>query len=244
MSKKIPRVIIQSFGPPVDKLTHLKTHIMSNVLICTKRGWKYEYYDDEDCRNFLRNYCSVKTQKAYNALPIGAARADLFRYCVLYHKGGVWTDVHFRLINLTIRPESEMVLQVHFGGNCKSLGIGVIGTHAKNPIIRRAIDKCVSNVADLKGSLRGYDIWNVTGPNMFHSVFSIAKPNIAKMIEKKEDLERVKNIDVIQEMLKPKTRRYECYQYNIHTQTFFAINHVEEYEVERKRLKMKHYTEM
>jgi mannosyltransferase OCH1-like enzyme len=69
-------------------------------------------YDDEDCRNFIKNEFEPEVLEAYDQLVPGAYKADLWRYCVLYKTGGIYLDIKFRcepgfsLIEMTDDNES------------------------------------------------------------------------------------------------------------------------------------------
>lgn len=58
-------------------------------------GWDYRFYRDHDITDFIRKHYSEDILASYNRInPLyGAARADLFRYLVMYQCGGVYLDV-------------------------------------------------------------------------------------------------------------------------------------------------------
>jgi hypothetical protein len=69
--------------------------------------FKHYLYDDEDCRQFIKNNFDTEVLNAYDRLIPGAYKADLWRLCVLYKWGGIYLDIKlncingFRLIELT-----------------------------------------------------------------------------------------------------------------------------------------------
>jgi hypothetical protein len=69
-------------------------------------------YDDEDCREFIKENYDSSVLEAYDQLIPGAYKADLWRYCVLYKTGGIYLDIKFRcepgfsLIEMTDDNES------------------------------------------------------------------------------------------------------------------------------------------
>jgi len=85
------------------------------MLECVKKlqndnpEFKYHLYDDNDCRNFIKKYFDNDVLNAYDKLVPGAYKADLWRYCVMYKKGGIYLDIKFqcepgfKLIELTNR---------------------------------------------------------------------------------------------------------------------------------------------
>ena len=55
--------------------------------------WEYHFFDKDDRRNFIKDNFPKKVLDAYDNLIPGAYKADLWRYCVLYIHGGVYTDI-------------------------------------------------------------------------------------------------------------------------------------------------------
>lgn len=55
-------------------------------------GYDVRFYDDDDIEKFIRTHYRY-AWPTYVQLPTGAHRADLFRYLVLYHSGGVYMDI-------------------------------------------------------------------------------------------------------------------------------------------------------
>lgn len=86
----IPKQIFQTFKN--DKLPWLTRFHIKRML---KKNPEYEYhfYDDDKIQNFLKEEFPPEYLKSYNRLTIGAAKADFFRYAILYKKGGVYLDI-------------------------------------------------------------------------------------------------------------------------------------------------------
>lgn len=57
------------------------------------KDYKYEFYDDERIEQFMKESFGPRVYNAYSKLQIGAAKADFFRYAVLYKRGGVYLDL-------------------------------------------------------------------------------------------------------------------------------------------------------
>jgi len=53
-------------------------------------------YDDEECRQFIVDNFDITVVDAYDRLNPGAYKADLWRYCILYKKGGIYLDIKFQ----------------------------------------------------------------------------------------------------------------------------------------------------
>jgi inositol phosphorylceramide mannosyltransferase catalytic subunit len=90
----IPKIIYQTYYSN-------KLPIITKFFIWWMRkrnpDYKYEFFDDARIDNFLKTEYPPDFFKAYQKLAIGAAKADFFRYAVLYKTGGVYVDIDFDL---------------------------------------------------------------------------------------------------------------------------------------------------
>ena len=59
----------------------------------TNPEFKHFLYDDHQCRDFLARECHPHVLRAYDHLVPGAYKADLWRLCILYKKGGIYLDI-------------------------------------------------------------------------------------------------------------------------------------------------------
>tara|TARA_R100000152_G_C6769231_1_gene194988 strand:+ start:273 stop:1136 length:864 start_codon:yes stop_codon:yes gene_type:complete len=96
----IPKIIIQTG----------KDNNHNDAVLAAIQSWKdlnpeyeYKYFTDKDCDEFILQNFHKDVRLAFNLLKPGAMKADLFRYCYLFIKGGVYTD----LDNICIRPIDE-----------------------------------------------------------------------------------------------------------------------------------------
>jgi len=90
--KAIPKIIHQTHSK-----RDLPHEIIRNIaqLRLLNPGWAYRFYDDDDRAAFIRNEYGQEVLDYYLRIgkDYGAARADLFRYLVMYRLGGVYLDV-------------------------------------------------------------------------------------------------------------------------------------------------------
>jgi Glycosyltransferase sugar-binding region containing DXD motif len=94
-SRWIPRVIHQTWFEPVTEEAYPN---MSRLIESFRQsGWEYEFYDDDKAAQFLSAHFPPEVREAYDAIIPGAFRADLFRYCVLLIRGGVYADMDIML---------------------------------------------------------------------------------------------------------------------------------------------------
>lgn len=88
----IPKIIHQTFYSRV-----LPSIIQENIskLKELNSGWEYRFYDENDICEFILNTYGVDILNYYNKIDprYGAARADFFRYLLIYKEGGVYLDI-------------------------------------------------------------------------------------------------------------------------------------------------------
>jgi len=61
-------------------------------------GWEHRLYDDDDCRLFILQVYGQNYLDTFNRIDsaYGAAKADFFRYLLMYECGGVYLDIKSR----------------------------------------------------------------------------------------------------------------------------------------------------
>ena len=77
----IPKIIVQTYNT-----TNLPTEIVGAVKSwkVLNKDYKYIFFDDNQCREFIKENFNSDVIKAFDCLIPGAFKADLFRYCFLY----------------------------------------------------------------------------------------------------------------------------------------------------------------
>lgn len=105
----IPRIIHQIGTRPAFQNRELPQILQENVdrLRAMNPGWEYRFYDDDDIAEFLQQHYPPSVWNAFQRIDpkYGAARADLFRYLLLYKLGGVYLDIK----SSTTRPLDEVI---------------------------------------------------------------------------------------------------------------------------------------
>ena len=135
-------------------------------------GFKYELYDDADCREFIKAEFDPDVLQAYNSLIPGAFKADLWRYCILYKRGGFYVDIKFQCepgFSFSSTQSSFYVREYNSDGTGLYDHIvytGVIGSRPNNPLFMDCINQIVDNV---KNKYYGPEHTSPTGPWLFAS---------------------------------------------------------------------------
>jgi mannosyltransferase OCH1-like enzyme len=129
----------------------------------------YHLFDDDNCREFIQNHYSSEVLEAFDTLIPGAYKADLWRYCILYKRGGVYLDIKYKAINqfkfINLMEKEHWVLDTD--GNC--IYNALIVARPGNEILRRAIYQVVENV---KNRFYGDSCLEPTGPKLLSNYFS------------------------------------------------------------------------
>ncbi|MBV9842653.1 MAG: hypothetical protein JOY99_14160 [Sphingomonadaceae bacterium] len=88
----IPRVIHQTF--PTRELPETFCAIVDD-LKARNPGWTHRLYDDADIERYIGEAYGADILARYRRIDrrYGAARADLFRYLLIYREGGVYLDI-------------------------------------------------------------------------------------------------------------------------------------------------------
>jgi len=135
-------------------------------------------YDDNDCREFIKNNFPEDVLYAYDTLIPGAYKADLWRYCILYKQGGIYLDIKYKPLNkfkfINLTEAEHWVLDVD--------GIGIynalIVCKPNNPILLAAIRQIVENV---KNRFYGSNCLDPTGPHLLGKYFNNEQKKIFDM---------------------------------------------------------------
>ena len=110
---KIPFIIHQTWVSEESIPPEIKKVMNKNKQ--KNPNFEFRFYSDDDCYKFIKENYSPEFLEAYNLINpnYSAAKADLFRYLVMYKIGGVYIDIkssiNHNLANV-IHPEDDCIL--------------------------------------------------------------------------------------------------------------------------------------
>lgn len=141
--KEIPDVIIQTYKSWDVIPEYHKKQIEKHTT-----GYQYEFFDDKRAKEFLKEHYGNNFVEAFDHM-IGAHKADLFRYCYLYLKGGIYLDIktiikkHVREI-FTEKEKLYIGLSVGrpFGGGVYQ---GILAAPPGHPVIKACVEHAISS---------------------------------------------------------------------------------------------------
>ncbi len=182
----IPRVIHQTF-----MRKELPSELQKNVdnIKRLNPGWTHIIYDDDDITAFIgKNYgphilrCFERINPRY-----GVARADLFRYLLMYKCGGVYLDIKSTCtcpLEQVVQPDDRYILshwrnkpgEQHEGFGTSKEVVNVVGGEYQqwhivaapgHPFLRAVIETVLQNIDQYRPWLHGtgaIGVLRLTGP--------------------------------------------------------------------------------
>jgi mannosyltransferase OCH1-like enzyme len=175
----IPKIIHQTYG----KREILPPEINSTIMELKKLNpeWEYRFYDDEDMKKYIILYFPEVLPFFLAINPkYGAAKADLFRYLLIYNEGGVYIDIKSTFIkplNSVVRKEDSYLLSRWYNGKSgihpeidSTLGEFqqcFIIARKGHPFLKSVIDTVLRNIAIYQFDMHFYGKYGtlrVTGP--------------------------------------------------------------------------------
>jgi len=162
-TQRIPRVIYQTFE------SHNVPEGMYNAVnswVHLNTDYEHYFFDEIQRIEFIKTYFDDIVLDSYMRLLPGAFKADLWRCCVLYVKGGVYVDadmICLQSLSNVIDDDDSFIVVRDDPMSKKFLANGFIASVPNHPFLKKQIDNIVDNVQHLK------DIYylDVSGPALF-----------------------------------------------------------------------------
>jgi mannosyltransferase OCH1-like enzyme len=173
----------------------------------------HHLYDDEDCREFIKNNFEPVVLNTFDRLIPGAYKADLWRYCILYKKGGIYLDIKYEPINfklISLINKEFFVKEYDSGGweyvndNPQFLPDAVYtGLMISKPNNKKYI-KMINAICDnVKNNFYGIRPTHPTGPTLFRNFFTQSEfNNIEYVYFEADNIGYVRNIKTKKDIFK------------------------------------------
>lgn len=158
----IPKTIFQTFKDsqlPFITRFHIRRFKRRNP------EYDYQFYDDERIDNFIKSEYDSATYELYKRINIGAAKADFFRYAVLYKKGGVYLDIDSLILaklNNFLLPGDSAVISLE--SNLNFFIQYALFFEAGHPFLEKTLELLTDN---LKHNRYPHEVHKMTGPTVF-----------------------------------------------------------------------------
>ena len=159
----IPRTVYQTWftrSLPAEWRKHWREQKSLNP------GYAFELYLDAEMDDFVRLNFAPRVWKAYSQLNIITAKADFWRYLILYKLGGVYIDMDSAIIKplaVLIEPQDEAIVTLQNSAPTVFAQWALMFA-PNHPILNRTISYIVDNIEQRRFANSTIDL---TGPNVY-----------------------------------------------------------------------------
>ena len=160
-SRLIPKVIYQTWKTKdIPEGIQKKQQEMMQI----NPGYSLEIFDDADIDAFIKDNFDEETYSAYTELNVGAGKADFWRYCILYKRGGIYLDMDSTII----KPLDDIIgandsCVITRENNKGYFNQWILIFQQGHPVLKEAIRECVENIKNKSST----DLISLTGPGVF-----------------------------------------------------------------------------
>lgn len=173
--QNIPRIIMQTYY--TTNATNIYHWNAFQTFVELNSEYEVLLMLDKHCRIFIKKHFPSRVLRAYDALVPKAFKADLFRYCYLYFKGGCYFDnkmINRTPLRNTINPKDDFLVcsdTLPYGIEAKNLKDtkklynAVICSAPKDERMLRVIKYVVDTI---NGNNYGFSDLGITGPVAFY----------------------------------------------------------------------------
>lgn len=183
---KIPKVIYQTWK---TKNIDAKLQNVINNIQKLNPNYKIVFFDDDDIELWIKNTFENDTTiyDTYKKLKVGAARADFWRYLIMYMNGGIYLDIDSNInkpLDLLINNNDQAILSREKNSGTNYFVQWCLMFAPKHPILLRAINICIYNINNRTTN------WlpDLTGPGVFTIAINDIIKKIYKLNIKKQNL--------------------------------------------------------
>lgn len=183
-------------------------------------GWEHRLYDDQAINAFILEHYGPEIANLFSKInpQYGAARADLFRYLLIYRCGGVYLDIKSTTVQpleRVLRSDDRFILSlwrndpgephagwgVHkeFGSDRKrELQQWHIIAAAGHPFLKAVIERVLTNIQNYRSWVHGVGnkgVWRTTGPIVYTlAIEPLMSSNSYRMVANETELSLQFNI--------------------------------------------------
>ncbi|WP_333866059.1 glycosyltransferase family 32 protein [Sphingobacterium sp.] len=173
----IPKNIFQTFK---DNKVPWLTKLYIRSFLKKNKDYSYEFYDDKRVSDFFAEYFDERINRAYHRLQIGAAKADFFRYAVLYIYGGIYIDLDSDLlVSIDKYLNDDDVAVITHENNRSLYAQWALIFDKGHPFLKRTMELIVDNIEQNRFP---HDVHAMTGPTVYTlAINEVLKenPNVA-----------------------------------------------------------------
>lgn len=156
-----PKIIYQTWSSKI-----LPAAIQTSIdnMLRVNSNYEYRFFDDNDMLSFVEDNYDSSVLECFTSLKIGAAKADLWRYLVLYKTGGIYIDVdsfiYGKLDDIITDDGCSIISREN---NPERFVQWCLMFSPKHPILNTCIESCVKNISERKTR----SVLEMTGPVVY-----------------------------------------------------------------------------
>lgn len=76
-----------------------------------QKNYHYQFMDDPQVEQFIREHFPPRVHQVFKRFPLGVMKADLWRYCILFIHGGIYSDID----SVALKPISDWKIKPQDG---------------------------------------------------------------------------------------------------------------------------------
>ena len=163
----IPKVIYQTHKSLSFVMTNDRLH--DCYLSWDIDGYEHIFFSDKKADVFMQeNFNNI--YDVYHNLPLPVMKADLWRYCIIYHYGGIYADMDTIFIgddlDSIIQKNTNLILTPEYPFN-KDFCQWVFAAPKGSPLLKSVIDESIKRIKECKDFKYEHMVHNLTGPSVF-----------------------------------------------------------------------------
>ncbi len=142
-------------------------------------NYDYQFYDDSMAEDFIKQEFDTEIFDLFQRIQIGAAKADFFRYAILYKRGGIYLDIDslFKagIDDILLLDDCAVISPA---SHKKNFVQWALFFEAGHPFLEKTMELMIDN---LKENKYPYNVHRMTGPTVYtEAIFSCLEeqPNI------------------------------------------------------------------
>jgi len=155
---------------------HLPKGMAENIyrLLKTNPEFDFYLYSDEDCAKFIKDNFEGDVLEAFNMLRPGAFKSDLWRYCMLYKRGGIYLDIkYYSIVPLVSLIDENQTIFVRDTTAPRTTEGCFYNGFIVSPPNNEIFGKCISDiVVSTKNKLYKRNVLDITGPCMLGRILT------------------------------------------------------------------------
>ena len=163
LNRMIPKVVHRTTRS-FEKLQ--ETSMSNHAEIWESLGFEVRNYTDQDCDRYVQNCLRGGDYEAYCDLIPRVLRTDIWRLCVLYAEGGVYTDIHIKpmmKLNSLFENRIEHVFVIDIDDHNKRVYNALIMARKESPLIMAILQRTLAHVRE---RIYTHHVLDITGPGV------------------------------------------------------------------------------